>query len=78
MTDPDDSVLVHGDAVVGVLGQLEESLGGGLVDRAVLRLEEADKGGHGPSLPKGHPVIAPHAAAGDGLRQVTTEPVIIL
>lgn len=74
----DHAVLMHGDAVVGVFGELEECLGGGLVHTGVSAPQVAHQGGHGPRLPKRHAVAAPHAAAGDGLRQVTPQFIIRL
>ena len=72
----DHAALVHTDAVVGVPGELEQGLGGGLVDRRVGGLEVAHQGRHGPRLAERHPVAAPHAAAGDGLGQVAAELVV--
>lgn len=67
---------MHGDAVVGLLGQLVQSHHRALVDGAVLGLEVVHEGGHGPSVAKGRPVAAPHAAAADGLGQVAEESVV--
>lgn len=67
---------MHGDAVVGLLGQLVQSHHRALVDGAVFGLEVVHKGGHSPSVAKGRPVAAPHAAAADGLGQVAEESVV--
>lgn len=75
-TDLDGSSPVHGDAVVGLLGQLVQSHHRALVDGAVFGLEVVHKGGHGPGVAEGRPVAAPHAAAADGLGQVAEESVV--
>lgn len=74
----DNPVLVHGDAIIGVFGELEQGLGGRPVHRGILGLQVAHQRGHGPRLPERHLVAPPHAAACDGLRQVPPESVIRL
>lgn len=69
----DDSSLVHGDAVLRVLGQLEEGPGRGAVHVLVLGLEVAHQGRHGTLLPEGDAVVAPVAAAGNGFRQMAPQ-----
>lgn len=70
------SILMHGFAIAGVLGQLEQGLGCGLVDRAVLWLKVAHQVGHSPSRSEGLSVVVPVTAMANGLSQVATEPVI--
>lgn len=77
-TDLDGSSPVHGETVVGLLGQLVQSHHRVLVDDAVFGLEVLDKRGHSTSVAEGRPVAAPHAAAADGLSQVAEESVVRL
>lgn len=69
---------MHGDEIVGVLGQLVQSHNRALVNCRVFGLEVAHKGSHGTSITKGRLVVTPHAAVVDGLSQVATEPVVKL
>lgn len=75
-TDLDGPPPVHDDAVVGLFGQLVQSHHGALVDGRVFGLEVVDQGRHGTSVTKRRPVVAPHAAAADGLGQVAQESVV--
>ena len=69
---------MHGNKIVGVLGQLVQSHDRALVNCRVFRLEVAHKGSHCTSVTKGRLVGTPHAAVVDGISQVATEPVIRL
>lgn len=77
-TNLNRSFLKHGDAILGVLGQLEQGDGCALMDCFVFWLKVMYQRCHGSSLTKGHAITAPHAAVANGLSHGSTQPVISL
>ena len=58
--------MVHGDAVVGVGGELVQGQGRGAVHGLVVGLEVGDERPHGVQRPELVAVVVPAAAVGDG------------
>ena len=59
-----DLSLMHGDTVVGVLGELVEGTGSGSVNQRIRGVEVGHQWSHRLLLPKCHSVVPPHAAPG--------------
>ena len=74
----DHPSVVHGDTVLWVSGQLEERLRRGSVHGLVRRLQVPYERRDCVRLAEGNPVVSPHAAASDGLGQVSSQFVISL
>ena len=77
-THLDHSLVIHGDTVVGVFGQLIQGHGCVILDCAVVGFEVVYQGGHDTSFTEGCHVAVPHTAVADGLGEVRTEFVISL
>ena len=69
---------MHGDAIVGLPGELVQGSGGAAVYQDLLAAKVLHQRGYGALLAKGHAVVTPVAAAGDGFGEVATEEVILL
>lgn len=70
--------MVHGDAVVGVRGQLVQGERRRAVHRLVVGLEVGDKGPDGVQSPELVAVVVPTAAVGDCGRQVLSQKLVLL
>ena len=63
-----DLSLMHGDAVVKVLGQLVQGTGSGSVHERVRGVEVGHQWSHCPLLTKCNTIVTPHATSGKGGR----------